>query len=368
MLHVLGERVEYTCASVACRGEEIFKDSAPVAPYRLVVQLPAAADGAEGQPCGGQFVDVSGALAHAIQEGSRWGSRRRFGVRGDRSTQACAISMACLLHGRREILRRCQRSATSRALGAACLMALVNAIRRSRHTISAPGCSWSQAVTDPVSRSGRTSTGAWRSRRRRERAVGPPLAERELVDAQDPRRLGQHGWGDQLTEQSSASAWSRRFAHSRWPGVHRVPSPPLSSPTVPPVRDGDVVRSGPPPVPRTSGVGTGADHRRNDAHADGRSTPARRRVTRISDANTCWGPAWQDARMRTPARRPHPAASTTKLPSPVMSCSTMRFRPGKRTSSSVSTRMTEGFPDRTILQSGRRRPEPRVVRTGHPGS
>ncbi|MER5532475.1 hypothetical protein [Streptomyces mirabilis] len=49
-MHVVGERVEDTCAPIQRRDEEVFEVAVPAAAYRLAVSLPAGTDGAEGPP------------------------------------------------------------------------------------------------------------------------------------------------------------------------------------------------------------------------------------------------------------------------------------------------------------------------------
>jgi hypothetical protein len=138
-------------------------------------------------------------------------------------------------------------------------------------------------------------------------ASGPSCSARDQAASRWARSSRDSGAVEGATVRAGSRVryrcWSRRAlgrmstlqsvgaVYATVPDAHRVPPPPPSWPTAPPVRNGAAARSGPPPVPQASGGDTGCDRRRTGARADGRSVPARLRVTRIPDATIGCEPA-----------------------------------------------------------------------------
>ena len=206
MLHVLDERVEDTVPAVLRRGEEPCEVLVPVAPDRLAVQLQTTADGAERQTGGGELVDLCVASSNPFQERSLTCGQRWDGLCSDRPPKALTVPSASLLDGRREVLEEApaichlQRVRGGLPDGLGERHQAVSADDLGAGVLLEPGGDRaSLSIGQHVHRPGGLNVDE-------NGAVGPPLAEGELVDAEDPWGPCRHRRSGRLSQDGCPSA------------------------------------------------------------------------------------------------------------------------------------------------------------------
>nr|WP_228472845.1 hypothetical protein [Streptomyces cyaneochromogenes] len=118
------------------------------------------------------------------------------------SAQACAVAAAHLLYGRREVWEEVPAIGDFQSAGGR----LSDGLGEGHQAVTAHDLGAGVLLEPSGNRVGlavrQDVYGPEGHDVDEDRAVGPPFAERELIDAQYPRCLGRHGRGDQLTQQS----------------------------------------------------------------------------------------------------------------------------------------------------------------------